>query len=70
MNVVITKKAIELAGGPAVVGKRFGISSQAVSQWELVPPNRVLIIEQMSGVSRQKLRPDYYPEEDSDGKAA
>lgn len=55
-----TKSIIEKAGGPAAVAKLFDISSQAVSQWETVPPNRVLKLEEVTGVSRHLMRPDIY----------
>lgn len=38
----ITEQAIELAGGAAKVGRHFSISTQAVIQWDGVPPLRVL----------------------------
>ena len=37
-----------------------GISSQAVSQWQRVPVERVLDVERLTGISRHKLRPDIY----------
>lgn len=37
------------------------ISSQAVSQWKRVPPERVLDVERITGVPRHELRPDIYP---------
>ena len=54
-------QAIEKAGGPAALGAELGIRSQAISQWDRAPVNRVLEIERITGVSRHKLRPDIYP---------
>jgi DNA-binding transcriptional regulator YdaS (Cro superfamily) len=54
-------RAVRLAGGPAAVGRLFGITSQAVSQWERCPPDRVLKLAQASGVGPHELRPDIYP---------
>lgn len=56
------KRIIDAAGGPAKLAKYFKISRSAVSQWERVPVDRVLGIEELSGISRHELRPDIYPE--------
>ena len=66
------EKAIEAAGGPAVLGRALGISSQAISQWEQVPANRVLAVEAATdgAVTRHELRPDLYPVEPSSQEAA
>ncbi|WP_310349346.1 Cro/CI family transcriptional regulator [Methylobacterium sp. BE186] len=58
------KSAIEKAGGPAALGRTLGISSAAISQWNVCPPLRVLAVEAASGVSRSELRPDLYPREE------
>ena len=55
------KRAIKAAGGLAGIAVPLGISMQAVSQWDEVPPLRVLSIERISGISRHELRPDLYP---------
>ncbi|WP_183507899.1 transcriptional regulator [Methylobacterium brachythecii] len=55
------ERAIEAAGGPKALGVAIGISSQAISQWQVCPPLRVLEVERASGVSRHDLRPDLYP---------
>jgi DNA-binding transcriptional regulator YdaS (Cro superfamily) len=55
------KRAIEKAGGQAEFARLIGITAQAVSQWDEVPPLRVLAVERISGVSRHDLRPDLYP---------
>lgn len=55
-----TARAIELAGGTIALGKALGISRQAVEQWTRVPPERVLEVERITGVSRYDLRPDIY----------
>lgn len=54
------KKAIEIAGGPVALSRALGISSQAIPQWRQAPPNRVLEIERITGVSRHELRPDVF----------
>ena len=55
------KRAIDAAGGLTKLAEPLGISKQAVSQWDEVPPLRVLAVERISGVSRHDLRPDLYP---------
>jgi len=63
------EKTLELAGGPAALGKLLGISSQAVSQWRRIPPLQVIPIERaLEGrITRYEMRPDLYPR---DGEAA
>jgi DNA-binding transcriptional regulator YdaS (Cro superfamily) len=55
------KRAIDAAGGLAGLAGPLGITIQAISQWDEVPPLRVLAVERVSGVSRHELRPDLYP---------
>jgi DNA-binding transcriptional regulator YdaS (Cro superfamily) len=59
------KRAIESAGGQAEFARLIGITAQAVSQWDEVPPLRVLSVERISGVPRHELRPDLYPIEEA-----
>lgn len=54
----LAKKAV---GGSSELGRRLGVTSQAVSQWRRVPAERVLDVERATGVSRHQLRPDLYP---------
>lgn len=61
-------EAVRIIGGPAAVGRAFEppISSQAVSQWRVVPPERCLRLSELSGVSVHLLRPDIYGKSPSD----
>jgi DNA-binding transcriptional regulator YdaS (Cro superfamily) len=53
--------AIEAAGGSKyALAKRLGIKAQSINDWAQVPINRVVQIERVTGISRQKLRPDLY----------
>lgn len=59
------REALKKAIGKFETARDFavavGVSPQAVSQWDRVPPARVLIVEKITGVSRHDLRPDFYP---------
>lgn len=63
------QRAIKKVGGLAGIAEPLGISEQAVSQWDEVPPLRVLAVERVSGVSRSELRPDLYPVEVAEARA-
>ena len=54
------KKAIDGAGGTAALARALNITTQAISQWSRVPADRVIQVEELSGVSRYKLRPDVF----------
>lgn len=58
------ERAKERVGGQAALAKLIGVTAQAISQWEEVPPLRVLDVERATGVSRSELRPDLYPVEE------
>jgi DNA-binding transcriptional regulator YdaS (Cro superfamily) len=60
MNAIA--EAISKAGGPTKLGRALGITRQAVEQWKgrVVPPEHVLAIEKLTGVTRYELRPDIY----------
>jgi len=64
VNPVIDR-AIKASGGLGALAKAFGISPQAVDKWRRggVPAERVLSLEEISGVPRTALRPDLYPAE-------
>jgi len=59
------ERAKERVGGQAALAKLIGVTAQAISQWDEVPPLRVLDVERASGVSRSELRPDLYPVEEA-----
>jgi len=60
MNAIVS--AISKAGGATKLARALGLSRQAVEQWKgrVVPPEHVLDIERLTGVSRYELRPDIY----------
>ena len=61
--------ALTKAGGLAGLADPLGISIQAISQWDEVPPLRVIAVEKITGVPRHVLRPDLYPIEPVEGRA-
>lgn len=63
----LIKEAVEVAGGLGPMASKLGVRYQAIQQWlkrGKVPAERVLAIEQVTGISRHALRPDIYPPED------
>ena len=61
------EKAIKIAGAQTKLSKAIGSSQQNISYWlrtGKVAPDKVILIERVTGVSRHELRPDIYPPED------
>lgn len=59
------KRAVEKVGGPGALARTLcaegnEITHVAVSNWKVVPAERVLDVERLTGVSRFELRPDVY----------
>ena len=56
-------RTVAEAGGPLRLGKLLGITSQAVSQWRIIPLDRVGQIEFLSSASIlcSDMRPDLFP---------
>lgn len=47
-------------GTLALIARGLGLSRPAVLKWERVPAERVIAIEQITGIPRELLRPDLY----------
>jgi len=64
--------AITEAGGTAALARAINVTPQAISQWDRVPAERALAVEQATGgkVSRHQLRPDLYPAENGSAPKA
>lgn len=54
------KAAIGAAGGVRPLARLLGITHQAILQWDKVPADWLLDIERLTGVARERLRPDLY----------
>jgi DNA-binding transcriptional regulator YdaS (Cro superfamily) len=52
--------AIETVGGVRELARLLGITHQAIQQWDRVPAERMLEIERVTGICRERLRPDLY----------
>ena len=60
------QEAIRAVGGVTELARRIGISQPSVSNWAKVPAERVLQVENASGIARTILRPDLYTEPNVD----
>lgn len=63
MRDTALERAITEAGGVVSLARAINVTSQAISQWDRVPAERVLAVEKATGgkVTRHDLRPDLYP---------
>jgi len=56
--------AVAAMGGVRPLARAIGISNVSILGWKRVPAERVLKLEEITGVDRTILRPDLYPLED------
>jgi len=56
------EEAIRAIGGVSELARKLGISQPSVSGWNRVPAERVVAVEEATGVDRAVLRPDLYGE--------
>ncbi len=56
------ERALSVAGGVSSLARLIGVSQPAISGWKRIPPDRVLVVEQITGIPRTELRPDLYAE--------
>ncbi len=63
MRDTALEQAISAAGGTAALARAINVTPQAISQWDRVPAERVIAVEEATEgkVSRSDLRPDLYP---------
>lgn len=48
----------------AYIADELGMTRAAVSAWTKVPAERVVVVSRLTGIARQKLRPDLYTSDD------
>jgi transposase-like protein len=52
--------AIEQGGGINALARKLGMTPSALFEWRRVPSHRILQVEAVTGIPREKLRPDLY----------
>jgi len=52
--------AIEAVGTQKELARRLGVAAASVAEWHRVPSHRILQVEAVTGIRREKLRPDFY----------
>ncbi|MBT6959743.1 MAG: hypothetical protein HOA00_01240, partial [Rhodospirillaceae bacterium] len=72
MRDTALETAIDAAGGTAALARTINVTPQAISQWDRVPAERVIAVEEATKgkVTRSDLRPDLYPSADGGGAVA
>jgi len=65
MRDVGLDEAVRAAGGVSELARKIGIAQPSVSNWTRIPSERVLAVEEITGVDRKVLRPDLYSEQNS-----
>lgn len=58
-NSVVNEAALAV-GGIRQLADKLALSYQAVWKWHRIPAGRVLDVERLSGIPRERLRPDLY----------
>lgn len=63
MRDTALERAINASGGTAALARTINVTPQAISQWDRVPAERVIAVEEATNgeVTRSDLRPDLYP---------
>jgi hypothetical protein len=57
----ILDKLLSQRGTARTIADKIGRSIQVVHQWRRVPAQHVIAVEEATGMSRTRLRPDIYP---------
>lgn len=55
------ERAAAAVGSKSELARRLGVKVQSIQQWHRIPAERVLQVEEITGIARHKLRPDLYP---------
>jgi len=59
--------AIEAAGGVRALARLLGMSAPALLEWRRVPAHRILQVEAVTNIQRERLRPDFYRPQPTQG---
>ena len=54
------KRAAKAAGSQAALARLLKITPQSLQKWTRIPRKRIIQIETLTGVPREKLAPDLY----------
>jgi len=57
------QQAIRAVGGVTELARRIGIAQPSISNWTKVPAERVIAVEEATGIDRSILRPDLYADD-------
>ena len=63
MSRLATQQAVKELGGATKAARRLGVSRQAIYNWlnnGMVPIGQIILVERMTGIPREDLRPDIY----------
>ena len=56
----IVREVLARMGKLKALSVPLGISEQAVWKWDRIPTDRVIDVERVTGIPRERLRPDIY----------
>lgn len=59
-RAIATTATADAPGSITALAQLVGVSRQAVSQWDIVPVNRVALVVAHTGIPREELRPDIF----------
>jgi DNA-binding transcriptional regulator YdaS (Cro superfamily) len=52
--------AVKTAGGVRSLGRALNIAHSSILTWKQIPARHILQIEKLTGIPRERLRPDLY----------
>jgi hypothetical protein len=54
------KEVIRIVGGVVPLARKLGLCHQGVYKWKRIPVRHVFVIEELTNIDREYLRPDIY----------
>jgi DNA-binding transcriptional regulator YdaS (Cro superfamily) len=54
------RAAVEAVGGIRELARRIGLSHTSVIRWDTIPVEHLFLIEEVTNISREILRPDIF----------